>query len=65
MEHFKLRFYHTHGIDKGGFHHEEFFQTKKELETRYNEVFVRELYSLNPTAWELGSLNHWKRLEGF
>ena len=47
-----------------GVDHEEFFSEREEMESRYNELFVYENYSLNPTAWE--NMNgEWKRLEGF
>ena len=61
---FKLRIYKLSGADKGNLDHEEFFSTREEMEARYNELFVYENYSLNPTAWEnVGG--QWKRLEGF
>ena len=61
---FKLRIYKSSGADKGNIDHEEFFSTKEEMETRYNELFVYKNYSLNPTAWENVD-GEWKRLEGF
>ena len=61
---FKLRIYKLSGTDKGKLDHEEFFSTREEMETRYDELFVYENYSLNPTAWKnVGG--EWKRLEGF
>ena len=61
---YKLRIYKLSGADKGNLDHEEIFSTREEMETRYNELFVYENYSLNPTAWE--NINgEWKRLEGF
>ena len=61
---FKLRIYKLSGAYKGNLDHEEFFSTREEMETRYNELFVYENYSLNPTAWEnVGG--QWKRLEEF
>ena len=61
---YKLRIYKLAGADKGNLDHEEFFSTREEMETRYNELFVYENYSLNPTAWENIDVE-WKRLEGF
>ena len=50
---YKIRFYKLKGSDKGNLDHEEFFDTKKEAINRYREVFKKELFSLNPTVWEL------------
>ena len=61
---YKLRIYKLSGVDKGNLDHEEFFSTREEMETRHNELFVYENYSLNPTAWENVD-GEWKRLEGF
>ena len=61
---FKLRIYKLSGADKGNIDHEEFFSTREEIEARYNELFMYENYSLNPTAWENVD-GEWKRLEGF
>ena len=61
---YKLRIYKLSGADKGNLDHEEFFSTREEMEVRYNELFVYENYSLNPTAWE-NMDGEWKRLEGF
>lgn len=61
---YKLRIYKLLGADKGNHDHEEFFSTREEMETRYNELFVYENYSLNPTAWKNVD-GEWKRLEGF
>lgn len=60
----KLRFYHKTGVNKGNLHHEEFFQTLEELQSRYNDVFVYNDYSLNPTAWKHTS-NGWERITGY
>ena len=60
---FKLRFYKKTGYDKGNLDHEEFFFTKLEAFTRYNEVFVRSDYSLNPTIWEYIN-GSWERIYG-
>lgn len=61
---FKLRIYKLTGTDAGNLDHEEFFETKDEMDRRYNELFIRELYALNPTAWEKSDSN-WKRLEHY
>lgn len=61
---FKLRIYKKKGSFKGDLDHEEFFKTHKQMEDRYNELFVYEDYALNPTAWELIN-EEWIRLEGF
>ena len=61
---YKLRIYKLSGTKKGNFDHEEFFSTREEMETRYDELFIYENYSLNPTAWENVD-GEWKRLEGF
>lgn len=61
---YKLRIYKTSGFDKGNLDHEELFETKEQMHKRYKELFKRELYALNPTAWEKAD-NEWKRLEGY
>ena len=61
---YKLRIYNLIGADKGNLNHEEKFNTKEQMDKRYNELFKRELYSLNPTAWER-IYGGWKRLEGY
>ena len=61
---YKLRIYRLSGVDKGNLDHEEFFDVKDQIDKRYNELFKRELYSLNPTAWELCD-GEWKRLRGY
>lgn len=61
---YKLRIYRLSGVDKGNLDHEEFFDTKDQMDKRYNELFKRELYSLNPTAWERVD-EEWKRLRGY
>ena len=58
---YKLRFYKLSGPDKGNLSHEEFFQDREQMETRYREVFQRELYAYNPTAWQY-VYNEWTRL---
>ena len=61
---YKLRIYKLKGAYKGNLDHEEFFSTREEMEIRYDELFIYENYSLNPTAWENVD-GKWKRLEGF
>lgn len=61
---YKLRIYKLSGANKGNLDHEEFFDTKEQMDKRYDELFKRELYSLNPTALEQIN-NGWKRLEGY
>ena len=61
---YKLRIYKLTGIDKGNLDHEEMFDTKEQMDKRYDELFKRKLYSLNPTAWEQID-GEWKRLEGY
>lgn len=61
---YKLRIYKLSGVDKGNLDHEEMFDTKEQMDKRYDELFKRELYSLNPTAWKQNN-NGWKRLEGY
>lgn len=61
---YKLRVYKLSGLDKGNLDHEEFFDNKEQMDKRYGELFKRELYSLNPTAWEFCD-REWKRLMGY
>lgn len=61
---YKLRFYNKTGASKGNLNHGEFFQTLKELQSRYNDVFVYNDFSLNPTAWKQ-SANGWERITGY
>ena len=61
---YKLRIYKLSGVDKGNLDHEEMFDTKEQMDKRYDELFNRDLYSLNPTAWKQNK-NGWKRLEGY
>lgn len=61
---YKLRIYKLSGVDKGNLDHEEFFDTKEQMNKRYAELFQSELYGLNPTALEQTD-NEWKRLEGY
>lgn len=61
---YKLRIYKLSGSDIGNLDHEEFFDTKEQMNKRYAELFNSELYGLNPTAWKQID-NRWKRLEGY
>ena len=61
---YKLRIYKLSGSDKGNLDHEEIFDTKEQIDKRYDELFKSELYSLNPAVWELVD-GEWKRLEGY
>ena len=58
---YKLRIYKKSGHDRGNLDHEEMFDTKEEMNKRYDELFDVESYSLNPTAWELVN-GKWLRL---
>ena len=60
----KLRIYKLSGVNKGNLDHEELFDTKEQMDKRYDELFKKDLYGLNPTAWELID-GEWKRLEGY
>lgn len=53
---YKLRIYKLSGIDKGNLDHEELFDTKEQMDKRYDELFKKDLYGLNPTAWEHATL---------
>ena len=61
---YKLRIYKLSGVDKGNLDHEEFFDTKEQMDKRYDELFQSELYGLNPTAWKEID-GKWKRLKGY
>lgn len=61
---YKLRIYKLSGVDKGNLDHEEFFDTKEQMDKRYDELFKKDLYSLNPTVWKQID-GEWKRLEGY
>ena len=61
---YKLRIYKLSGANKGSLDHEEFFDTKEQMDKRYEELFNRNLYSLNPTVWEQID-GEWKRLEEY
>lgn len=61
---YKLRIYKLSGANKGNLDHEELFDTKEQMDKRYDELFNRNLYSLNSTAWKQVD-GEWKRLEGY
>ena len=52
MKPYKLRVYKLTGSKKGTLDHEEFFDSKEDMDKRYNELFVYENMALNPTAWK-------------
>lgn len=58
---YKLRFYETTGSNKGNLKNEEFFADRKQMLSRYREVFKKELYALNPTAWQYVE-DEWERI---
>lgn len=64
MDNYKLRHYKRTGSFKGDLDYEEFFETKEQMDNRYNEVFIYEDYSLNPTAWKKVE-GEWIRLESY
>lgn len=61
---YKLRVYHISGNNKGNLKEECFFQTKEQMDKKYNELFRYDLYSLNPTAWEWKE-QEWCRMAGY
>ena len=60
---YKLRIYKTEGSNKGRLDHEEFFASFEDAKARYYELFDYNLFSLNPTIWELCD-NEWIRILG-
>ena len=56
---YKLRIYKSSGKDKGNLDHEEMFNTKEQMDERYNKF-----KSVKPTAWKIID-GEWKRLEGY
>lgn len=64
---FKLRIYVLNGWNKGNLDHEEYFDTFAEARERYDELFVLDNYSLNPTMWEAENEDrtNWNRVRGF
>ncbi len=64
MKKYKLRVYFTYGIDRGKLDHEEFFDTREEMDRRYKKIFVHKKYSCRPTAYEWNG-NDWDRIEGY
>ena len=53
IQEFKLEVYIKTGIHIGNLDHEEFFDTLEEMEQRYQKLFTKEPYGLNPTKWKL------------
>lgn len=64
MMNFKLRIYKLSGPKKGNLDHEEYFKTAKAMDNRYNELFIPERWSLNPTAWRKNGQT-WNRILGY
>ena len=62
---YKLRIYKLSGVDKGNLDHEELFDTKEQMDKRYDELFKKDLYGLNPTAWEMTNGNDWRDINMF
>lgn len=50
---FKLRIYHTQGVNKGNLHHEEYFTSIDEMAIRYREICKMVKSEFRPTAWRL------------
>lgn len=68
---YKLRIYFRHGTNYGNLDHEEFFNTKEKMETRYRIIceenkkfFGHDIYAMRPTAWENSEIG-WKRMMGY
>lgn len=59
---YKLRIYKTTGSNKGNLDHEEFFASFEQAKARYYELFDYNLFSLNPTMWELCDNDEWIRI---
>lgn len=59
---YKLRIYKTAGSNKGHLDHEEFFASLDEAKARYYKLFDYNLFSLNPTMWELCDNDEWVRI---
>ena len=63
MVKYKLRIYKLTGSNAGRLDHEEFFASFEQAKARYYELFDYNLFSLNPTMWELCD-NEWIRILG-
>ena len=59
---FKLKVYIKTGIQIGNLDHEEFFDTFEEMEQRYQKLFKKKPYGLNPTKWKLIGADKWTRI---
>ena len=57
---YKLRIYKN----TGDLDHEEVFNTKEQMDKRYDELFRYDLFSLNSTAWKCNN-NMWERIFGY
>lgn len=66
MKNYKLHIYYkttTRGHLKGNIERKEYFDSLKELDQRYRELFVYNDFALNPTAWESNDNGEtWTRL---
>ena len=64
----KLRIYKQKGLDKGNLDHEEFFDSKEDMDQRYRSLFNYKAFALNPTSYKLvedDDKEEWRRLEGY
>lgn len=59
---YKLRIYKFTGSNTGRLDHEEFFVSFEQVKARYYELFDYNLFSLNPTIWELCNNDEWIRI---
>lgn len=59
---YKLRIYKLTGSNTGRLDHEEFFASFEQAKARYYELFDYNLFSLNPTMWELCDNDEWVRI---
>lgn len=62
MVKYKLRIYKLTGSNAGRLSHEEFFASFEQAKARYYELFDYNLFSLNPTMWELCDNDEWIRI---
>lgn len=62
MVKYKLRIYKLTGSNAGRLDHEEFFASFEQAKARYYELFDYNLFSLNPTMWELCDNDEWIRI---
>lgn len=64
MENYKLRNYYTSGPKKGNVKNEELFDTKEQLDARYQELSRGASYNMRPTAWKKNG-TEWTRMAGY